>query len=243
MKLICWIAIILSFAAIVNAAGENGKYEVEGEIFGKSSPIKLLMKGMIENGSNTELSTYIKVFNKVYPLLKAFTDSVDPSKGQAVKEFRYEWCLRTARGDNIFCIDAKWNFVIGWRADQFHDATRFYNLTVVPFAYMNAVVNISTQADPAKISFGPSFHFVDFQAPLSFEMENKDTLCYSGAFSIAPITVVAGLGASFIECEIMIPEDTHTCTWTERMGARLFSATLNEGYTSVLLPRTCVRSG
>jgi hypothetical protein len=243
MKLVYCIAIVCCFIASAQAINERGRYNIEADLIGESSPIKLILEGMIENGANTELSTYIKVFNQVFPLLKAFTDAANPEKGNAVKTFRWEWCWRTGRGENIFCTDLVWNFVVGWRADQFHDEKRFYNLTVVPYAYMNAQMNISTQADPVKLSIGPHFQFVDFSAPLSFQMDNKDTLCYSGNLHIAPLTLTAGLGASFLECELMIPEDTHTCSWTEKLGARFFSAQLNDGYDSVLLERTCVHSG
>lgn len=243
MKLIILIAVLVCFSAFANAGKESGKYSVEGDMFGKSSPVKLLMEGLIENGSNVELTTYVKVFNQVFPLLKAFTDAADPSKGKAVKEFRYQWCLRDTHGDTIFCVDTVWNFVVGWRANQFHDEKRFYNLTIAPYVDMNMVVNISTDSDPIKFSIGPAFHFFNFNAPLSFEMQDKDTLCYSGNLHIDPINVEAGLAASFLECQVMIPEDTHTCSWSEKLSARFFQAQLNDGYDSVLLARTCVKSG
>ena len=243
MKLILFIAVLVCFSTLASAKGESGKYSVESDMFGKASPVKLLMEGLIENGSNVELSTYVKVFNQVFPLLKAFTDAADPSNGQAVKEYRYQWCLRDDRGDAIACADFVWNFVVGWRANQYHDDNRFYNLTVAPYADMNLVVNISTEADPFKLSIGPAIHFFNVEAPISFEMENKDTLCYSGMVHIDSINVEAGLAASFLECEVMIPEDRHTCNWSEKLSARFFKAKLNEAYTTVLLDRTCVNSG
>lgn len=241
MKLICWIAIIIAMAAVVRAAGENGQYQIESDLFGKSSPIKLLMQGMLQDGQNTELSTYIKVFNQVFPLLKAFTSGA--KDGQAVKEYRYQWCYRDDRGNPYVCADFVWNFLIGWRANQFSDSVRFYNLTIVPYAIMNGQVTFSTESNPVKLSIGPAFNFLDFTAPLSFEMVNKDTLCYSGSMSISPITINAGVSASFLECRITIPEDVQECSWTNRLGARFFSAQLSDGYASTLLDRTCVHSG
>lgn len=237
-----YLAVVILVLAFVSAKHEKGKFEVEGNLFGEKSPIKLLMEGMIKDGSNTELMTYLKVFNQVYPLVKAFTDSVDPTRGEAIKEYKYQYCIRTQRGDNIACFDFVWNFVVGWRAEQFHDTARFYNLTVTPYAFMSAEMSVSTQADPAQINFGPKFNFVDFSAPLSFEMEDRETLCYSGALTIAPVVMDVGLSAKFLECEIMIPEDTHNCNWTERMGARFFYAELNDGYHSELLERTCIHA-
>jgi hypothetical protein len=243
MRLIFWIAIILAFSAVAQAGKVKGKFQVEEHLFSKSSPIKLLMEGLIENGSNTELSTYIKVFNQVFPLLKAFTDAVDPTRGEAIKTYKYEWCWRTDGGQTIGCFDLIWNFIIGWRADQFHDDKRFYNLTISPYAYMDVTTNVTTSTDPIQFNVGLVSKLVNFRAPLSFEMQDKDTLCYSGSLSVSPIILNAGVGLKFLECELMIPEDTHTCDWTERLGASFFYRELNEGYQTVLLDRTCVKSG
>ena len=242
MKLIYCLVLIIAFT-YTHAAGENGKYSVESDLFGKTSPIKLLMQGVLENGSNTELSTYIKVFNQVYPLLKAFSNSIDPTKGESIKEYQYQWCMRDTRGVNIFCVNLLWSFVVGWRATQFHDNNRFYNLTVTPYAFMRADINATTEQAPFKLSVGPRIEMVRFTAPLSFEMVNKDQLCFSGFMSMLPITIDAGASASFLQCEIMIPEDVQTCGWTERLGARFFSRKLTDGISSTILDRTCVKSG
>lgn len=243
MKLIYCVVVILAMVTLASAAGEKGKFNIEGDVFGKSSPIKLLMEGVLSNGKNTELTTYVKVFNQVFPLLKAFTDSALAQNGQAVKEYRYQWCFRDTRGDPYFCADFLWNFVIGWRADQFNDAQRFYNLTITPYAFMDAQVTFSSQADPVKLAIGPSFNLLNFTAPVSFEMVNKDTLCYSGSMNLNPITIVAKVNAAFLECRVTIPEDTHQCDYTERIGARIYSAQISDGYRSSLLDRTCVKSG
>ena len=243
MKIAIALLFVLSFASIAYATGENGKYEIESGIFGKESPIKLLMQGLIKDGDSTELNTYIKIFNQVFPLLKAFADPTKSGNGQAIKEFHYEWCLTGSKGQNIFCVDMSWNFVVGWRANQFHDDKRFYNLTVIPYAYMNSVFNFTTESDPIKLYIGPNFKFVDFHAPLSFEMENKDTLCYSGFVTVNPIVIDAGIGAKFLECQVMIPEDVQSCDWTAPIDARIFNFQLNDGYTTTLLDRTCVHSG
>lgn len=225
------------------AYGENGKYEVEGDLFGKSSPIKLLMQGAIENGSNTELSTYIKIFNQVFPLIKAFSNSLDPTKGEAIKEYQYQWCMQDTRGANVFCVNMIWSFIVGWRATQFHDDSRFYNLTITPYAEMRTLVNLTTEQAPFKVSLGSRIDMVGFNSPLSFEMVNKDQLCFSGYMTLKPITIDAGVSASFLQCEIMIPEDVQSCGWSERIGARFFSSKLNDGYSSTILDRTCVKSG
>lgn len=238
-----WIAVFIALIAVAAANPHKGKYNVESNLFGKQSPVKLLMEGVLENGKNVELATYVKVFNQVFPMLKAFTDAVNPEKGEAVKQYRYEWCLRDDRGDPYFCFNLVWNFIIGWQADQFHDDNRFYNLTVTPYAYMNADIKLTLEAPPSKLSFGPTFNFANFTAPLSFEMENKDTLCYAGSLSVAPITINTGITANFIECRITIPEDAQECEWGDPLSARFYQAHLNEGYHSVLLDRTCVHSG
>ena len=240
MKVILLVALFCLIA--VSAKGENGKYSLEKEVFGADSPIKFLMEGLIEDGSNTELSSYIKVFNQVFPLVKALSSAADAASGQAVKEFRYNYCLRDNEGNEWLCFNAIWNFIVGWHADQFHDEKRFYNLTITPYASMTSDLTLSFFSGPAKIDVGPYFDFVNFTAPLSFEMEDRDTLCYDGNMNIHPITIETAVVAKFLECEVVIPEDTHTCDWDSGVGARIYQAQLNEGYHSVLLDRTCIKA-
>ena len=233
---------LLVFASVW-AEKDVKTYEIENGLFGKDSPIKFLLKGIVENGDNKELTSYLKVFNQMFPLLKAFADPLSPGATSAIKEYQWSWCWRNQEGYALFCVNFVWQFVIGWQASQYHDDNRFYNLTIVPYAKMNANANVTTEQDPVKLNVGPWVRVINFEAPVSFEMVDKDTLCYAGYAKANPITIDAGFSASFLECEITIPEDTHHCDYTEALGAKFFHLELTDPYITVLLDRTCVHSG
>jgi len=234
---------ILILLALICIATVTAKLPIETEHLEQNSPLKMLMNGVLNGGNNNELSTYIKLFDQVFPMLKAITDSVDPSKGQSVQSFNYEWCLRDDTGNRIACLEATWIFIVGFTSSQYHDDKRFYNLTVTPYANMSVDLSVSSFTGPAKLSIGPYIDLISFRSPVSFEMENRNRLCYSGGLDVKPISVLTAAQAQFLECEMTIPEDTHRCNWDEGVGAKVHEAVLNEGYQSVLLQRTCVESG
>ena len=200
-----------------------------------SSSATDLLQNLIKSAAQDPQGA-MTMMNSVMPIIKAFANSADSSNN--VGTYTYEWCLNSGQGYNIFCVDLTWSFFVGWRANQFTDEKRLYNLTVVPYAYMDVIANFITSGDPIRLEAGPVVRFVHFQAPFSFEFENQDTLCYESNIAVDPISIDAGLGASFLECEIMIPEDKETCNWTNHLAARFFNADLNDGYYSSFLDRT-----
>ena len=239
MKLVLFVVLLLSILQFTNAVRFGNSQETQpAEASSANELFQTLLQGAMKDPKGA-----LSLVNQILPIIKAFTNKVDPSSAKSVTSYTYQWCMQSTQGANIFCIDTTWNFVVGWRAFQFHDDNRFYNLTVTPFAYMQAIVNVTTEGDPVKFSIGPNFQLVNFQAPLSFEMVDKDTLCYSGTLAVNPVTIDAGLGARFLECQTIIPESQTSCSWTERLAARFFYSELNVGYYSSLLDRTCVHSG
>ena len=231
MKLILAFVVLLS---IVSSSTAVSLMDMESIDTLTSNP---LLKNIISSAMEDPKGA-LELFNKILPMVKAFTENVDPMNTQSVNTYTYQWCLQSGQGYNVFCVDLTWRFIIGWRALQFTDDQRLYNLSVVPFAYMDVITNLTTEGDPVKFSIGPDIKFVHFQAPLSFELVDRNTVCYDGNLAIDPINVDAGIGATFLECEVMIPEDVQRCGYTEQIGARIFTADLNEGYYSSLLDRT-----
>ncbi|CAI2377080.1 unnamed protein product [Moneuplotes crassus] len=208
----------------------------------EGSPIRTLVDGVLKDGSSSELTTYIELFNQFYPFLKTLTDSIDPSTGEILKHVDYSYCFYDDHKNPVLCFTADWTFIIGFHSEQFSDDDRFYNLTVTPYATMHVDFSVNTYTGPAKIAVGPSIEFVHFRAPISFELETRDKFCYSGDLNIKPISLLTTATAEFLECEITIPEETTRCQWDEGVGAKIFEVLLTEGYGSTLLDRVCFDS-
>lgn len=240
MKVILLIA-LLCLSAVTASKVETTSPGLD-DILAEGSPIRTLIDGVLDNGSSSELSTYIGLFNQFYPVLKTLADSVDPEKGEMLKQFDYRYCINDNFNKPVICFDAVWTFIIGFHSEQFADENRFYNLTISPYATMHADFSVSTFTGPARVLLGQNFEFVHFRAPFSFEVETRDKLCYAGDLHIKPINTVTAVRAQFLECELTIPEETHRCSWDEGVGALIQEHVLTEGYESTLLDRVCITS-
>ena len=161
------IAVFLA-CVFVSSYAKSSEFSVEQAIFGEESPIKMIMKGLLEEGKMSEVATYISLANKAFPLLTAKADS--KGNGLNVLSAQYTYCVFAGGEHDNWCFKFDWSIIIGFESSQFSDDDRFYNLTVAPFARINLNSNISYNIAPFSLAISPSFNIFDWSAPLSFEI-------------------------------------------------------------------------
>ena len=231
MKLILALVLMFSVSAV--------EWEVEQNLFGEQSPLAILLKGAIEGKSQQELTSYLKVANQLFPLLTA-KKSQDSDSALAAWEYTDNYCFWNGGSHNNFCFYYSWKILVGWNAEQYADDSRFYNLTVTPFASAFLTTNVTWNAAPWSVHVSPYFDLLDFRAPIGVEIVNSQTFCYSGQASLQPIHLGSYLGTSWLQCQADITEqESGSCDFSPLVSARFWKLDFNKAWSANFLEEHC----